>query len=401
MVCTLSAQLRVNQNGNVSIGTTLVPLSPLSISCQGNAEHNIYSHSPKHAMYCVLNNAGTTYNWGYAGYCATVAGNHNFNVGIWGDVGSPNLTEWGTGRSFGVLGAAGYATSGWNYGVFGRLMGTSNGAGVFGTANPQSNGMCLNGRYAGYFQGDVEVFGNLNVTDYITGIYLGEEAESASMAMTADASVGQANASTKLSTLSAIPYFKSTATPASVQSVEGDTATTQMTLSAMEAQNLSKVHYALSAEQLEEVYPELVYTDAKGRKLINYVEMIPLLVQSISELKAEIATLRSGNIRMAPQQSTSTDVDVSIDAIQPSLSQNIPNPFKETAIINVSIPMDAASASLCVYDMTGKQIKKIGIAERGNSFVTIQADELGAGMFLYGLIVDGQLIETKRMIVEN
>ncbi len=48
VVCTLQAQLRVNQNGNVSIGTTAVPLSPLSVASVGNADYNMYARSGKH-----------------------------------------------------------------------------------------------------------------------------------------------------------------------------------------------------------------------------------------------------------------------------------------------------------------------------------------------------------------
>lgn len=55
---------------------------------------------------------------------------------------------------------------------------------------------------------------------------------------------------------------------------------------------LSAVSYGLAADQLKEVYPELVYEDAEGNYSINYIEMVPLLVQSIKELSAELTSLR-------------------------------------------------------------------------------------------------------------
>lgn len=55
---------------------------------------------------------------------------------------------------------------------------------------------------------------------------------------------------------------------------------------------LSAVSYGLAADQLKEVYPELVYEDAEGNYSINYIEMVPLLVQSIKELSAEVTELR-------------------------------------------------------------------------------------------------------------
>ena len=49
--------------------------------------------------------------------------------------------------------------------------------------------------------------------------------------------------------------------------------------------------------------------------------------------------------------------------------------------------------------MSGGQIKSISIPERGKGTVTIQGSELSAGMYLYALIADGKVIDTKRMIL--
>ena len=48
----------------------------------------------------------------------------------------------------------------------------------------------------------------------------------------------------------------------------------------------------LAADQLKAVYPELVCEDEKGNVGINYVEMVPLLVQCLNEQREEIAELR-------------------------------------------------------------------------------------------------------------
>lgn len=52
------------------------------------------------------------------------------------------------------------------------------------------------------------------------------------------------------------------------------------------------MHYGLSVEQLENEFPELVIEDKFGKKYINYVEMVPLLVQSIKELSTEVTMLK-------------------------------------------------------------------------------------------------------------
>ena len=49
------------------------------------------------------------------------------------------------------------------------------------------------------------------------------------------------------------------------------------------------------AQELETVYPELVNTDSKGFKSVDYAKMTPVLVQSIQELEAEIQRLKKEN----------------------------------------------------------------------------------------------------------
>ncbi|MCS2957195.1 hypothetical protein NXX53_08560 [Bacteroides salyersiae] len=51
----------------------------------------------------------------------------------------------------------------------------------------------------------------------------------------------------------------------------------------MKAQIYSRVHYGFIAQELKNEYPNLVYENEQGDLSINYIEMIPLLVQSIQE----------------------------------------------------------------------------------------------------------------------
>jgi len=53
-----------------------------------------------------------------------------------------------------------------------------------------------------------------------------------------------------------------------------------------------KIHYGLIAQEMEQVYPDLVYND-KGSKTINYVELIPLLLLKIKDLQKQINVLKN------------------------------------------------------------------------------------------------------------
>lgn len=49
--------------------------------------------------------------------------------------------------------------------------------------------------------------------------------------------------------------------------------------------------------------------------------------------------------------------------------------------------------------MNGTQLKNYSITQRGKGSITIQGSEFTAGMYLYALIADGKVIDTKRMIL--
>ena len=167
---------------------------------------------------------------------------------------------------------------------------------------------------------------------------------------------------------------------------------------------LSSVKYGLAADQLRNVYPELVYEDGNGNLSINYIEMIPLLVQSINELSAKIEELENGNndddfVLMSKARGNATDINEVDETEVLSLSQNRPNPFSESTTIEVTVPESTRTAAIFIYDMSGKQEKQISISERGKVSVSVTSEGLTPGMYLYSLIADGKVVSTKKMIL--
>lgn len=53
----------------------------------------------------------------------------------------------------------------------------------------------------------------------------------------------------------------------------------------------SMLNYGLIAQEVEKIYPNLVYTDDEGKKFINYDGLIPLLLQAIKDLRTDINEL--------------------------------------------------------------------------------------------------------------
>ena len=160
--------------------------------------------------------------------------------------------------------------------------------------------------------------------------------------------------------------------------------------------------FGFLAQELMTVYPELVSKDTLGYYYVNYIGLIPVLVEALKEQKIEIDALKSAYSasNSGPKKvGASTGLNETDVLTYPVLDQNIPNPFNTSTRIGYYLPTTIASASLYVYDMNGVQLKSYLIAERGKGNITIQGSELNAGMYLYALIADGKVIDTKRMIL--
>ena len=379
------AQLKVNEDGRVNVGNAAVPGYLFSSLSANNVLGFIRSGAPT-----------TSDTWVKGADIWNMPSGSHFYIGL--KAYARRSAVQNAGRAFGIWGEAGNTTSGYNYGVYGYLYGEQNGAAIYGTLN-NDNGMNVGGRYAGYFAGDVKVTGSIYGT--VLSASASPNAVSAQAALATNAATAASSVTSKLTQLSPIQYNLNQ--PVMAASVEGDTATTVHTMSAMEIQHFQKPHYGLVATELREVMPELVYEGQDGELCINYIEMIPLLVESIKELKAEIAALQGGNnggaIVMSRAISGATDIEESAALTIPMLKQNNPNPFTENTVVEYYLPETVEKANLYIYDMNGKQIEQIPLTERGDASFTVNGGQLAAGMYLYSLIADGKVIDTKRMIL--
>ncbi|MBO6794674.1 MAG: tail fiber domain-containing protein [Balneolaceae bacterium] len=55
------------------------------------------------------------------------------------------------------------------------------------------------------------------------------------------------------------------------------------------------------AQEVEEIYPELVRTDDEGMKSVNYTQMVAVLIEAVKELNAKIEVLESENTELQAQ----------------------------------------------------------------------------------------------------
>ena len=389
-----SAQFKVLSNGNVSIQNTSTSRS-ISFNGAGSGSYYVSCNSNGKSGIS-LTALGT-------GNMSSVYGGDFFSVGTSKAIGLRGFTTYGT-TNIGVMGETQYGTK--SIGILGTINDsmTTTGAGVYGSVKGDIGSYLTSGQYAGFFKGDVKVVGTITASTTLQGALLGESS-SESGSSSNGSSLRSASIAGSLSGLSVTTYQKErTVQPEYIEVIndtDGDIVqkAVESEPDIMDEQFYGKTHYALDADRLEETFPDLVYVNKDGSKVINYVEMIPLLVQSINELSAEIEVLKGQTSEETARKARSaTNVQKSLSGNR--LYQNTPNPFKEQTIIRFSLADDVQDASICIFDMTGKTIRKLPVSSGMNS-VSVGGYELGEGMFLYSLIVNGQEIDTKRMIISK
>lgn len=162
----------------------------------------------------------------------------------------------------------------------------------------------------------------------------------------------------------------------------------------------ARVQYGYIAQEMREIFPDLVIEDEQGYLSIDYIGLIPLLVDAVKNLSNEVNELRQANQMQPVRRVSSLGVD-EISNSTTSLSQNRPNPFTSSTVIECTVSPDVRTAYIGIYDLQGKQIKHIDVAERGETSVTVECDNLCAGIYIYSLITDGKEIASKRMIITD
>jgi len=392
---TVHPQLKVSSTGKVGINLgTSTPLSSLSIGGIGSTSYQAYiGFTGYNTLLKVEKTSPSGSGMMFHGIDASVYPSYNgpsFNFGIKGQSYSSNSMPYA--RTFGILGLAGNGCSGYNYGVLGQLAGNSYGAGVIGLVSTTSYPeIQINGMYAGYFVGSVKSTSGIEATVFIQSSDKRYKKNIVSM--------DQSKSTNGILALNPVEYNLEQR----YYKTPKDSAKTETPYFDENSQLFKKKHYGLIAQELQKTYPDLVYEDIDGYLSVDYLGLIPLLIQSIKEQKAEIETLKllyngnnSGIKKVGTNETTPKET---YTLTYPVLDQNVPNPFNTSTTITYYLPTTITNASIYIYDMNGVQLKSYPATERGKGNVIIQGSELIAGMYLYTLIADGKVIDTKRMIL--
>lgn len=437
--------MKINNNNTGSTSPTGIDVSVLSSSAGVSLARGLNINlnataTTSHA--CYISNSCSSGASGYGLY-SNLTGSNTYNYGIRSDVSGGTLTNIG---AYLVTNGGNYAygidcytsnASIYNYSIKSVANGNNSGSIDSRGITASANGSQLN--YGGYFTGTANgtnssfgVSATANGGNDSYGVYaIGSGAANNNFGVYASGSGGSnswavyANGNAGGTTLwqSSDATLKNNVSPmlnntSIIMQLQPKSYLFNHTIHP-ELVLPTGTHYGLIAQELEQIVPELVKEvnfpaqfDSTGAlksaafsfKSVNYIEVIPFLIGAIQEMNLELDSLKQ-LVSSNSAKNTGSIIDNSIETkiVLTNkqgiiLNQNDPNPFSESTKIRYFLPEEVNNARLIFSTENGIVIKSVQLNDRGEGVIDVYASDLSNGLYIYTLIVDGKIIESKKMI---
>lgn len=171
--------------------------------------------------------------------------------------------------------------------------------------------------------------------------------------------------------------------------------------------------YGFISQEVEQSLQEIKITDdGKDGKLMDYDQIIPLLVAGFQEQQKSIRGLEGQVARlMATNQSNSSNTGMNGSSINSGSENNnlmdlcllfacAPNPFNTTTQLSYYLNSTVIHAEIRVYDMQGIERKVFNLdSNQGSSYVNLEGSDLPtSGTYIYDLFADNQITDAKTVI---
>ncbi len=165
----------------------------------------------------------------------------------------------------------------------------------------------------------------------------------------------------------------------------------------------NKSFYALSYSDfvvplVKSVQQLSVQNDSLKNQNATQQNAINSLQTSVANLQKEIDDLRT-NILTSSSTQTISSQNVELDGNVSTIAQNVPNPFSQSTVISYYLPDQINKAQINFYSQQGVLLKSIPVSSKGKGNINVKMNELPAGIYEYSLLIDGKLIDTKKMVL--
>ena len=182
------------------------------------------------------------------------------------------------------------------------------------------------------------------------------------------------------------------------------------------------------AQELQKQIPQAVMDRGDGYLAVNYNDLFGVVVQGMKEQDSDIVNLNTKIDSISKQNislvsiiesltsrlsaleqamkmtsgNTSITNGSSINASskQAYMEQNSPNPFSENTLVKYFIPENINTAKVAVISSdNAHEIVSFTINQKGSGNLIISGNTLTPGNYILQLIVDGMVVDTKKMLL--
>jgi hypothetical protein len=149
---------------------------------------------------------------------------------------------------------------------------------------------------------------------------------------------------------------------------------------------------SLSPAGFETMETELGALREENEKMRTEVNEMKAILFSISESMQQCCN-------QLKQEQKATDNDEQIQPDIPRLEQNMPNPFNEHTLIRYYLPENPGEAHIIITGMRGIRVRSFEINAKGQGQVIISSESLPPGTYVYSLMVNNRVVDSKRMVL--
>jgi hypothetical protein len=126
-------------------------------------------------------------------------------------------------------------------------------------------------------------------------------------------------------------------------------------------------------------------------------DQITSILERLEKLETELKAVKNENLTL---KNKLNQTEVTLEYKTNVLEQNVPNPFTEATAIGYNIVSNFSKAEIIFSTMKGEIIKTVQLQHSGKGQINVSASFVSKGVYSYSLIIDGKLVETKKMIKE-
>ncbi len=174
----------------------------------------------------------------------------------------------------------------------------------------------------------------------------------------------------------------------------------KLTSSEMLPPNMQGTQIGFVAQEVEVLIPEIVKEVKEGYKALEYHNLTAVIIQAIKEqqqiIEEQNITIEELTQELKRLKNQNLDTDAINTKEAYSLEQNRPNPFSTTTFIKYSSPKQA---QLLITNLEGKTMKSMHLNAGTNQTIEVSSQQLHNGIYIYSIVVEGELKISKRFVV--